>query len=1063
MTKFSIRILEAVLLVAFLLVAFVAWRLSRGPLPLDPFTPYLERALTAGQPDLRLTISHASLQWRALDSRPVITVENVQATDRSGVIAALPRMDVEMSLPALFSGSLVPEEISLSSPSLRVTRRTDGSFAFGVTQTSNPSEATPDNESVASALISALTRPASDINRAGYLQRIAIRDSTLVLADEATGKRWLVPNAALILQRAGADVELSANLPIIDQNRPWNIAVHGSYSAQAKQLDMTLQLDGFRPSGISELATQLHPLRAADFPVSGEVAARLSLGEAGARMDELKFDLKAENGVLNMPAPVNRAYGVKSLRAKGGITDALDHIVLETLAVELNEGTHGPATISVSGEGLALNSAPAIGLDIAISDLTTDAFKFYWPEGVKPNTRNWVSNNLHKGELSQSRFHVALGGPRLEELDLTDLKGSSTLSGVTVTYMRQLPSVLDTAATMTLSATEVAVNIEGGMIPDAQSGKGLQVRSGTIRLTELGSAHEHARIDLNIGGDLGEVMRLIDHEPLGYAQTMGIDPSTPTGAADIDLSINFPLIAELKLDQLQIGVKAKVNGGKIPKLVFDQPLDDSHLELKLDGKGMDVSGTAVVAGIPASIVWRENFGGGNFRSRYEIDTTLDNDQRPLVALTSRIFAPPYIDGPVKAHIVYTSLRDGTSTVEADADLHDSIVSMPLANWTKAKATAGRATISATFRNGEIVSVPGFHVVSEDGDLNGTAQFSPGSLLTRVDVAKARLGETDVSLGMTLDDRGVYHYEVRGAAFDAATFFKELNRDDGSDPNAPKTPITMRAKLDRMWMSKEGDFRDVSLTYRQSARDVEAISLTSKVDGIAPLTFELSDVNGKRTFHGTGTSGGSVVRAIGLFDDIVGGTFKIDGDIEADGVVKGTANISDLKLVKAPAIARLLSVAAVTGIVDELEGKGLSFKMLRVPFTYSDSVVHVTNGEMFGTSLGLTGKGTYNFTERNMDFEGTVIPAYAVNSALSSIPLLGTLLTGTDKGGGIIAAAYTYKGDPLTAQPSVNPLTVLAPGIMRRIFDIFKSTPAQSAQNPERAKAPKAASEEPADG
>ena len=83
----------------------------------------------------------------------------------------------------------------------------------------------------------------------------------------------------------------------------------------------------------------------------------------------------------------------------------------------------------------------------------------------------------------------------------------------------------------------------------------------------------------------------------------------------------------------------------------------------------------------------------------------------------------------------------------------------------------------------------------------------------------------------------------------------------------------------------------------------------------------------------------------------------------------------------------------------------------------------------------------------MNFDGTLIPAYTLNSALSSIPLLGDILSGGEKGGGIFAATYSYRGDVATAQPSVNPLATLTPGFLRHIFDIFKPNAPQEAAVP----------------
>jgi hypothetical protein len=1051
-TRFWLRSIEAALIALFLLFALLAWRLTTGPLTLDPIAPYIENALTKGQPGLRLRIGHAALQWRELSHRPVLTVEDVRALDASGVVAALPKLEAEISLAPLLRGAIVPEQLLIVNPALRVVRRADGTFAFGLA----PGEGESGSALGAAAFIEALTAPPGAANLAGYVRRIAISHSRFELLDEATGRRWLVPDAGLLLERAGADVALTATLPVIDGGRPWTIRASGRYVAAERILDLTLALDGFHPAGVAGLATQLHPLGAVDLGVSGSVAMRFGLSETGAALDDLRFDLTGDNGTLDLPAPVNRTYAVKRLAAKGAVSDSLDHIVLERLRLEFEEGDQGGATVTVSGEGLTLNKAPTIVLDAAIDSLTLAALKHYWPAGTKENARTWIANNLNGGSLVDTHVHVALDGPRLEDLSLRELRGNATLDGIAVTYMKTMPPVEGTGGTLSIVPGEVTIALGSGHVPDRQSGRGVQVHSGSVRMTDLGTDHERARVVLDLGGDLGEVMRLIDREPLGYAKAVGIDPTAARGGAQVNLDIGFPLISDLKLDQLAIAVKARVDGAQVPDVAFGQPLTDSRLTMTLDRKGMDVTGSVALAGIPANLVWRENFGGGAFRSRYEVDATLDNAQRPLVGLAASIFAPPYIDGPVRTHVVYTTRRDGTGLLDADADLREATAAIRQLGWTKPPAAPARATATVLVSGNRLLEAQRFRLAAgSDTEIAGSARFGADGDLAALAITRGRVAETDFTGELARDASGAYDIAVRGASFNSTYFWKELGRDDarGSDSQG-KQPLRIHAAFQRMWLAKEGDFRDVDLTYRQGRAGIERIDLATRVDGTAPFTFMLDSAEGKRSFHGESSAGGEVVRAVGLFGDIVGGALTIDGDVAADGTVNGRAEITNMKLVDAPVLARLLSVASLTGIVDELKGKGISFKLLRAPFSYAKSTLHLQDGEMFGTSLGLTARGSYSFAEGRMDFSGTIIPAYAINNALSAIPLLGTLLTGTEKGGGVLAATYRYQGEPATAQPSVNPLAALTPGITRRIFDIFKGGP----RKPE-APAPK----DPADG
>ncbi len=66
--------------------------------------------------------------------------------------------------------------------------------------------------------------------------------------------------------------------------------------------------------------------------------------------------------------------------------------------------------------------------------------------------------------------------------------------------------------------------------------------------------------------------------------------------------------------------------------------------------------------------------------------------------------------------------------------------------------------------------------------------------------------------------------------------------------------------------------------------------------------------------------------------------------------------------------------------------------------------------------------------------GTVVPAYALNSALGRIPVVGPIFS-PEKGGGLFAARYSVDGPFGDASVSVNPLSVLTPGFLRGLFDI----------------------------
>lgn len=1062
--RFLLRVLEATLLVALLGAAVLAWRLSQGPVALNAVAPYVASLLSDLNPDLQFRIDRAEFRWEGFKGNPEITARDVRVLDTAGaVIAGLPTMVVRLDSAALLKGDIAPSHVSLSNPIIRFVHRADGTFGLGLEgpggAPAGPSAAgaaagaaaapaETSGDAVAATLLEALTDPDANSGLAA-LETVAIEHTTLMLVDEASGQRWLVPDATLDFTRDASGMQIAATLPVIEDGKSWRLTAKGAIAASSRTLNLEIDVDGLRPARLAVLAPQLGPLAMIDLRLTGKVSAALAMTGQGARISGAAFDVRGQSGRLRLPAPVQKDYPVRALVLRGSAGEAFDRIRIDQFRVEMERAGGERPVLTMSANASRLNTAPEIELEADVAALSIAGLTDYWPETVKPNTRRWIANNLADGTLADTKLRMKLAGPGIGDVEPADMLLTSSLRGMTVTYMSRMPKVRNAYGDLALTLRQLTIDVRGGHVPDAVSGRGLRIPEATLRMVGLGTGTETADFDVKIAGGFGDAMRLIDSEPLGYATKMGVDPLQATGSADVDLSVRFPLVADLKLNQVRIGVAARAEDVGMADVAFGLPLAGGRLSLALDDDGMDVEGTAVLGDIPTKVVWRENFTGGDFRSRYVLDPLVDNAQRPLVGLSTMPFVPPYIDGAVAAHVVYTVYRDQTRHVEADVDLTAPAMAIPELAWKKAPGVPARGKVVAKFVGDRLESVPSFSVTSgDDLSIAGSATFGEGRTMTSLVIAPSVAGDSRLSLDVRRVGDG-YEIDARGAAFNATDFFKEIGRDRTRTPEERAaqaaegpTPMVVRAAFDRAWMARGDDFRDVNLTFSRTRAGVQGIDFRSAVNGATPVTLTLGARDGVRTFKGESADGGAVVRALGLFGDIVGGRLDVDGQIAPDGTMKGVAGIADFQLVDAPLLARLLSVAALTGILDELRGEGISFKTLRLPFTYAGSQLQIQDGEMYGSALGLTAKGSYDVATSTMDMNGTLIPAYAINAALNAIPVLGKLLTGGDKGGGIFAATYTYRGPLATAEPSVNPLAALAPGFLRHIFDIFRTRPRQ---------------------
>jgi len=116
----------------------------------------------------------------------------------------------------------------------------------------------------------------------------------------------------------------------------------------------------------------------------------------------------------------------------------------------------------------------------------------------------------------------------------------------------------------------------------------------------------------------------------------------------------------------------------------------------------------------------------------------------------------------------------------------------------------------------------------------------------------------------------------------------------------------------------------------------------------------------------------------------------------------------------------------------------------MPYSYVDGMLDVKDGEASGSALGITARGRIDLDNDKLGLEGTVVPAYAINSALGSLPVVGSIFS-AEKGGGIIGINYQMKGPMSNPDFTVNPLSALTPGFLRNLFHLFDENPDKGKQ------------------
>ena len=202
-----------------------------------------------------------------------------------------------------------------------------------------------------------------------------------------------------------------------------------------------------------------------------------------------------------------------------------------------------------------------------------------------------------------------------------------------------------------------------------------------------------------------------------------------------------------------------------------------------------------------------------------------------------------------------------------------------------------------------------------------------------------------------------------------------------------------------------------------------------------VTMNYGGTIGDRQFKLTTDDLGALLKLVDINENVQGGSFTLIGkaeDRKGKRVLVTEANGSDYRVVGAPALARLLSVASLSGIGALLSGQGIPFTTLSGQVLFAVDLFRLNEERAYGCALGINASGNVDRETGLMSVTGTLVPAYTLNSVLGNIPVLGDLLVG-GAGQGIFAANFRIYGQRDDPQVSVNPLSTLAPGILRKLF------------------------------
>ncbi|MEM4409596.1 MAG: AsmA-like C-terminal domain-containing protein, partial [Candidatus Caldarchaeum sp.] len=712
------------------------------------------------------------------------------------------------------------------------------------------------------------------------------------------------------------------------------------------------------------------------------------------RVDAARFELSSTGGVVEPPIVPLTPSTVKNLYAKGYAHNSLQSLTLTDFYASV-----GTTKLSLSAHLTGLRSSPLAYVKAELKELSVDELKHHWQGRFLPHTYSWVQANILGGRVEHASIALTLRwDSRDQGIRLEAIEGRGEYLDGTCKCIASLPPLRDASGTISFTKDHFSAYVAKGRLGS------ITVGSGTTLITGISGKAPVVHITANVEGALKDAISI------AKGAGVRLELPVPDGDEDIRGTFGATLAATFPM--------------------YKTPSLGKEMTIRADIKGAEAN-----LSVP---------GGGRLSEgelELHVKTRKGEEKRTLTIKKALLQSPLGISGNVSGSVTLTGTNGTSSETTVLLDLNEASLAVPLTNWHKPPRVPANLTLRRIGTMGWEFKLLG-NGLSVEGNT-----IASGTRFEQITFTRFLVGTTDVKGTIERDTDGAYEISIEGEALDGEHFLRSLRLGEGardyaqsaygSKPQRYHFPLRLTTKLGQATLGGDRQIKSVSARADYDGKRWRYITAhgTLKHGREIALEFTSDEVGSKLTL--SSEDAGETLRLLDLYENINGGKLKLAANFDGKNGVKGKVVIEDYKLLKAPTLTRVLTLASLTGIVNLISGEGIEFKRLEAPFTKTGKTVEIKDAIAWGDSLGISAKhGLIQLDTGTLEFEGFVVPAYTLTRVVGLIPLLGKVITG-GKLSGIIAVSYKLRGEIDNPNISVNPMSILTPGILKGFLNALE--------------------------
>jgi hypothetical protein len=1001
----------ALILIIGIVIGGFLWRINQEPLHIDSTTSTVQHFLHRVLPSLNVAFNGAQIEAGKRGHAFQVTLTDISLlNDSAEKIGSAEKIALRFSWRNLLMLDLVPNTLEVLGPSFQLVRFDDGRVGFkGADADANQSKKK--------------TTSLHDFfaHSPEAFEEVRIKDAWIRFNDKKGQLSLEAKKGDFILARQGERFEGAATLDVTANNFHQVIKGTISYDTAHQLTRLEFAVKDIAMSELGKLLVQI--------PDNMSLTSRVTaLGEitVDRELQPLDFNLvlNASKGDLTyapyFPKPI--AVDRLVLRSRYNFLD-------DSLTLDPSQLAIGPALVTIQGHVHNLRQADQpkdIAIQGNIKNIAVDALPTYWPHEIGKNARDWVTTHMRNGIVGLATLDMEATIDTDKKFKLKKLGGKIHVNDTTVDYLPPMPPVKNVFGVASYSDKFFNIDVTSGKILDTS------VTKADLRIG--GFTHHTQRIDMlfDLDGPIQDTMRVVSSKPLEYLQKLNLTPEQFNGTSKTKLYLGLPLLHSLKLSDVAIKSASHLQNTEIKNIVRNITATGEKLQLKVDSNGMHLQGNATLADAPVFITWKEYF---SHTSDVLTEVSLDGMLTPGLLQALEISPDPYFKGRAKAKARLVKNRDQSLALSLTADTTQAELNAPELNVTKSIGQTSQIGFDLLFeKEGPTTLSNGFITADSMTISDAMARWSKSNALESATLKQIKLGRTQASVVITPVAANHMRIVAKGSTLDLSGFWnKKPDPTTPAEANPPRYDISLRTP--KLFLDETVPMTDVSADISVQGKKTLAMNIKANVEDATLNAIQTQAANGQRKLNVSASGTGKILQALNTTDTVRDGTLTLNAQssLEEPNQLSGTIQLDKFTLVKAPVLARLINALSPVGLLDLLNNKGLGFDRLSNEIIIrDDGVVRLRKGRLAGASLGMTYAGRLYRKTDTINIKGTLIPMEGINKLASKIPVLGTILTGLN-GEGILAATYRIKGPTEDPNVTVNPLSALAPGILRSIF------------------------------